>query len=333
MTCCWVSCLVPIALHDSTVFLGKSCVPSLDHVAPGAISCVSAQLPFVAAALRDVLTSLRLTSPSSTLPSESLCSSLGLAMSRESARAVSAAGSAADDASSDEELPGHSNMWCPLLEAAYHHSIGALLVGQCAILLGERRDEEHFNVHIRDTVEAGPSYWRGHALWREWYLMILLPASMGGFPCRVMRDRRQSVTTLFFSKAASSQSCHIAVFVSPVVRSSTDEFSTLCDAHVEHERMAQSASLQRRREQLTDTEASQCSVAGAFLFGPTLQESDGSHCRRGQPLLFGPTLQESCGSHCRRGQLSRGHHLSMNVHRTFNESIPQYHTIPAGPTV
>ena len=49
-------------------------------------------------------------------------------MSRELARAVSTAGSAADDdASSDEELPGHSNMWCPLLEAAYHHSIGTML--------------------------------------------------------------------------------------------------------------------------------------------------------------------------------------------------------------
>ena len=60
----------------------------------------SAQLPFVAAVLRDVLTSLRLTSPSSTFPSAS----------RELARAVSTAGSAADDdASSDEELPGHSN--------------------------------------------------------------------------------------------------------------------------------------------------------------------------------------------------------------------------------
>ena len=35
--------------------------------------------------------------------------------------------------------------------------------------------------------------------------------------------------------------------------------------------------------------------------------------------LSGPTLQESCGSHCRRGQLSRGHDLSRNLHRTSNE--------------
>ena len=87
----------------------------------------SAQLPFVAAVLRDVLTSFGLTSPSLTFPSASLCSSLELAMSRELARAVSTAGSAADDdASSDEEVPGHFNMWCPLLEAACH-SIGAML--------------------------------------------------------------------------------------------------------------------------------------------------------------------------------------------------------------
>ena len=30
-TCCWVSCLVPSALHDLTVFLGKFCVPGLVH--------------------------------------------------------------------------------------------------------------------------------------------------------------------------------------------------------------------------------------------------------------------------------------------------------------
>ena len=87
-------------------------------------------------------------------------------MSRELAR--STAGSAADDdASSDEELPGHSNMWCPLLEAAYHHSIGAML----------------------------------------------------------------ALSMCYSSKAALSQSCHFAVFVNPVARSSTDEFFTLCDAH------------------------------------------------------------------------------------------------------
>ena len=95
------------------------------------------------------------------------------------------------------------------------------MVGQCAILLGERRDEEHFYVHIRDTVEAGPSHWRGHALWRGWYLMILLPASMGGFPCYVMRDRLHSVTTLFFKKS-TTPSHHIRMHL--------DDFWRVCEA-------------------------------------------------------------------------------------------------------
>ena len=58
------------------------------------------------------------------------------------------------------------------------------------------------------------------------------------------------------SKAALSQSCHFAVFVNPVARSSTDEFFTVCDAHLEHERMAQATSLQRRHEKLTQKQVS-----------------------------------------------------------------------------
>ena len=50
------------------------------------------------------------------------------------------------------------------------------------------------------------------------------------------------------SKAAVSQSCHFALFVNPVARSSTDEFFTLCDVHLEHERTSQAACLQRRYE-------------------------------------------------------------------------------------
>ena len=66
-------------------------------------------------------------------------------------------------------------MRCPLLEAAYHHSIGGFLaVGRC------------------------------HS-----------------------------------SKAALSQSCHIALFVNPVARASTDPSFTSCDVHVEHERVSQ----------------------------------------------------------------------------------------------
>ena len=99
--------------------------------------------------------------------------------------------------------------------------------------------------------------------------------------------------------SSKSQSCHSAVFVNLVARSSTDEFFTLCHVHLEHGRVAQAASLQRRHELLTGTEA-----VGALW----------------QVLsLFGPTLQESCGSHCRRG-LSRGN-------RTFKSP---YHTISYG---
>ena len=49
-------------------------------------------------------------------------------MSRDAARVVFLAESfASEEVSSDEELPGHSNMWCQLLEAVYHHSIGGFL--------------------------------------------------------------------------------------------------------------------------------------------------------------------------------------------------------------
>ena len=93
------------------------------------------------------------------------------------------AGSAASDGfSSDEELPGQSNMWCALLEAAYHHSIGAFL----------------------------------------------------------------AMNMCHTSKAALSQPCHFALFATPVARSSTDEFFTLCDVHLEHQRTSQAACLQRQ---------------------------------------------------------------------------------------
>ena len=63
---------------------------------------------------------------------------------------------------------------------------------------------------------------------------------------------------------ALSQSCHFAVFVNPVARSSTDDFFTLCEVHLEHERTTQAACLQRRHEQLSAAGA----VAGAFPFRP-----------------------------------------------------------------
>ena len=75
-------------------------------------------------------------------------------------------------------------MWCPLLEAAHHHSIeGYLTMSRC------------------------------HS-----------------------------------SKGALSQSCHFSLFVNLVARSSTDQFSTLCDVRLEHERVPQAATLQRSHE-------------------------------------------------------------------------------------
>ena len=55
------------------------------------------------------------------------CASAGASMSRAVARVVSPAASASDEFSSDEEVPVQSNVWCPMMEAAYHHSIGAFL--------------------------------------------------------------------------------------------------------------------------------------------------------------------------------------------------------------
>ena len=75
-------------------------------------------------------------------------------------------------------------MWCPLQEAAYHHSIGAFL----------------------------------------------------------------ALGTCHSSKAALSQSCHFALFENPVARSSTGEFFTLCDVHLENERTSQAACFQRMHE-------------------------------------------------------------------------------------
>ena len=105
-------------------------------------------------------------------------------MSRDAAPVVLPAESFASEEVSDEELPSQSNMWCLLLEAANHHSIGGNLA------------------------------------------MIMCHSS----------------------KAALSQSCHFALIVNPVARSSTDQFLTLCGVHLEYERVSQAACLQRRQE-------------------------------------------------------------------------------------
>ena len=73
-----------------------------------------------------------------------------------------------EEVSSDEELPSQSNMWCPLLEEAYQHSIGGYL----------------------------------------------------------------AMSMCHSSKAALSQSCHFALFMNPVARSSTDQFLTGSDVHL-----------------------------------------------------------------------------------------------------
>ena len=47
--------------------------------------------------------------------------------SRVQARGMTAGADACDESSSDEEMPGAANMWCPLLCAAYHYTIGECL--------------------------------------------------------------------------------------------------------------------------------------------------------------------------------------------------------------
>ena len=109
------------------------------------------------------------------------------------------------------------------------------------------------------------------------------------------------------SKAARSQSCHFAFFVNPVARSSTDEFFTLCDAHLEHERMAQAASLQRRHGltqkqvsalwQVLSLSVPHCSRATAHIAGGASFLLFGTHAAgelrltlqelsRGSPLVY-----------------------------------------------
>ena len=79
----------------------------------------------------------------------------GFFMSRDVARAASSAGSAASDGfSSDEDLPGHSNMWSLLLEAAYHHSIGAMLaLSTCHSSKAALSQSCHFAVFRSSTDE------------------------------------------------------------------------------------------------------------------------------------------------------------------------------------
>ena len=145
----------------------------------------SAQFPFLVAEPRNVAIELVLHLPKLDVSVTVAVLQLERAMSREVARVVlPAESSVSEEVSSDEELPGQSDMWCPLLEAAYHHSIGGYLA------------------------------------------MNMCHGSM----------------------AALSQTCHFALCVNPVARASTDLFFTLCDMHLEHERVSQEACMQRRYE-------------------------------------------------------------------------------------
>ena len=92
--------------------------------------------------------------------------------------------------------------------------------------------------------------------------------------------------------------CGCGSAVADVPRSSTDQFLTLCDVHLEQERVSQAACLQRRQLALPQEPVASLRHGSCFT-GSTLQESYGSHCRRG-PFLVA------------RGSLS-----SLNVHRTL----------------
>ena len=88
--------------------------------------------------------------------------------------------------------------------------------------------------------------------------------SFGGFLAMCMCHR---------SKAALSQSCHLALFVNAVARASTDRFFTFCDVHLARECDSQATCLRRRHEQFGPCRRSTvvCSVAGTHFPGPTLQ--------------------------------------------------------------
>ena len=191
---------------DSVPWGGFAClVWSMSQQGP--ISCPGSPSSLVAAALLNVamepalnLPKLHLSVSDAVLQLERLCLVLQHEWFSRRSRPP------AKKSPQTRSCQGQSNMWCPLLEAAYQHCIGGFL----------------------------------------------------------------AVSTCHSSKAALSQSCHLALFVDPVARSSTDQFFTLCDVHLDHQGVSQAPRLQRRH--------------GAAK------------------------LQESCGSHCRRGQLFREVH-------------------------
>ena len=145
------------SLLSNCPVLGKFCVPSLVHFAPGAISChFSARSLFLAAAFLDVLIELAPMPPKIELSFSVAVLQPEQFMSCAGARPGSTVGSATSEGiSSDEEVPGQSNMWGPLLEAAYHHSIGAFLAtSMCHRSKAALSQSCHFALFVKPVARA-----------------------------------------------------------------------------------------------------------------------------------------------------------------------------------
>ena len=88
----------------------------------------------------------------------------------------------------------------------------------------------------------------------------------------------------------------------------------LCDPTFDKERRKKDSGMQRVH---ATSQRFKCKVGMCFEGGMSCWSKPQEH----GGVLCGRTA--SCGSHCRRGPVScEVHHLSMNMHRTFNESIP-----------
>ena len=134
----------------------KFCVPTLVHVAQGAISFPICPAPFLAAEPRNVAIELVLNLPKLDLSVTVAVLQLERAMSRDAARVVlPAESSASEEVSSDEELPGQSKKWCPLLEPAYHHSIGGYLaMSMCHSSKAALSQSCHFSLFVNPVARS-----------------------------------------------------------------------------------------------------------------------------------------------------------------------------------
>ena len=120
-------------------------------------------------------------------------------MSPDVARVVlPAESSAGEEVSSDEELPRQSNMWCPLLEAGYHHSIGGYLAMSMCNDKKAPLSETCFALFVNSVARAATVVFLtlcavlglkrpdpdgdrgdGHSRWHLW-LLTLLPLGEAG---------------------------------------------------------------------------------------------------------------------------------------------------------